>query len=68
VVSVIGTPADDDCSFLHERAIQFMSHMEECQPQSFGALFPAAHHEAIDLLSKLLVFDPRKRLKREAGA
>ena len=62
VVSVIGTPADDDRSFLHERAAQFMSHMPECQTQGFGTLFPAAHHEAIDLLSKLLVFDPRKRL------
>ncbi len=62
VVSVIGTPADDDRSFLHEKAAQFMSHMPECQAQGFGTLFPAAHHETIDLLSKLLVFDPRKRL------
>ena len=62
VVSVIGTPADDDRSFLNEKAAHFMSHMPECQTQGFGTLFPAAHHEAIDLLSKLLVFDPRKRL------
>jgi serine/threonine protein kinase len=62
VLSVTGTPAAEDCTFLGERAIRFVSNMEERQPQSLSALLPAAHHEAVDLLSKLLVFDPRKRL------
>ena len=63
VLSVIGRPAAEDCAFLGERAIHVVSRIEAPrQPKSFGALFPTAHHEAIDLLSKLLVFNPRKRL------
>jgi serine/threonine protein kinase len=36
--------------------------MEKRQKQSWDKMFPTASQQAIDLMSKLLVFDPKKRL------
>jgi mitogen-activated protein kinase 1/3 len=65
IVSVLGTPAPEDYSFASEKAIAFILQMEKRQKQSLDKMFPAASHQAIDLLTKLLVFDPKKRLTAE---
>jgi serine/threonine protein kinase len=65
IVAVTGTPAPEDMSFMFGEVPNFVLQMEKSDAQSFDAMYPDAHHEATDLLSKLLVFDPRKRLSVE---
>jgi mitogen-activated protein kinase 1/3 len=65
IVSVLGTPAPEDYSFASEKAIAFILQMEKRQKQNLDKMFPAASPQAIDLLTKLLVFDPKKRLTAE---
>jgi serine/threonine protein kinase len=65
IVSLLGTPAPEDTSFASEKAINYLSTMEKRQKQSWDKLYPAASPQAIDLMSKLLVFDPKKRLTAE---
>jgi serine/threonine protein kinase len=65
IVSVLGTPAPEDYSFASEKAIAFILQMDKRQKQNFDQMFPAASPQAIDLLSKLLVFNPKRRLTAE---
>jgi serine/threonine protein kinase len=65
IVSVVGTPAAEDYTFASEKAIAFIMQMEKRQKQSLDKMFPSASPQAIDLLTKLLVFDPKKRLTAE---
>lgn len=36
--------------------------MPKKQPKAFDKIFPQANKEALDLLSKMLIFDPSKRI------
>lgn len=62
IVHLLGTPASEDMEFLSEEAKNFLLAQPFQEARPFTELFPAATPEAADLLSKLLVFHPDKRL------
>jgi serine/threonine protein kinase len=59
----LGTPSDDDLAFVtSDRAKRFMRGQEKRERVPFAQLFPRANPQAVDLLEKMLVFDPAKRI------
>ncbi|CCD12918.1 unnamed protein product [Trypanosoma congolense IL3000] len=62
IVNFLGTPALEDMEFLSDEAKNFLLAQPFQEARSFNVLFPMATPEAADLLSKLLVFHPDKRL------
>ncbi|KAK8936024.1 hypothetical protein KSP39_PZI013731 [Platanthera zijinensis] len=62
VMQLIGTPEESDLGYLNENARRYVSQLPHHKPQSFPEKFPHVHPQAIDLIQKMLTFDPRKRI------
>ncbi|EPY32325.1 extracellular signal-regulated kinase 1/2 [Angomonas deanei] len=62
VVNLLGTPSVEDMEFLSSDAKTFLQNQPFRKGRPFTSIFPMATPEAADLLSKLLVFHPAKRL------
>lgn len=45
-----------------EKARRYLRSLPQCPRSSFRALYPQADPQALDLLDKMLVFDPAKRI------
>lgn len=62
----LGTPREDELHFVtSEKAMRFMKNQPMKPAIPFNKLFPTAKPTAIDLLEKMLVFDPAKRISVE---
>ncbi|KAJ2000201.1 MAPK protein hog1, partial [Coemansia sp. S85] len=60
---LLGTPPDDVIQTIgSENTLRFVQSLPRREPVSFKARFPGIEPLAIDLLEKMLVFDPRKRI------
>ena len=62
IVKLLGSPSMEDMEFLSPAAKAFVLSQPHCAAVPFKDIFPMATPEAVDLLSKLLVFHPAKRL------
>ena len=51
--------------FLNENAKRYIRQLQLHRRQSFLEKFPAVHPAAIDLVEKMLTFDPRQRITGE---
>ena len=61
---MLGSPSKEDLNFItNSQAKEFVMKLPKRTKQQFGALFPKANPVALDLLSKLLVFNPKLLLK-----
>lgn len=59
----LGTPTDEDLSFVtSEKARRFMKSQSVKEKVPFSKLYPNTEASAIDLLDKMLIFDPSKRI------
>jgi mitogen-activated protein kinase 1/3 len=62
IIAVLGTPGVDDCAFIgNESALKYIKSLPKRSKQSWKSLYPKANPQALDLLSKILVFNPDKR-------
>lgn len=62
VISVLGTPTYDDLSYIcNEQALMFVKSLPKRSKQSWQSLYPKSNPLALDLLSKMLTFNPNKR-------
>ncbi|TMW66378.1 hypothetical protein Poli38472_004143 [Pythium oligandrum] len=62
----LGTPTEDELHFVtSEKARRFMKNQPMQPGVPFARVFPTAKPAAIDLLEKMLVFDPAKRISVE---
>jgi mitogen-activated protein kinase 1/3 len=61
IISVLGTPHRDDIMG-HEKALNYMKTLPYKSGVDFRQKYPNASHHALDLLSKLLTFNPNKRI------
>jgi mitogen-activated protein kinase 6 len=64
-LQLIGTPSEADFGFLNENAKRYIRQLPLHRRQSFTEKFPHVHPAAIDLVEKMLTFDPRQRITGE---
>eukprot|EP00268_Persea_americana_P012724 TRINITY_DN1543_c0_g2_i1.p1 TRINITY_DN1543_c0_g2~~TRINITY_DN1543_c0_g2_i1.p1 ORF type:complete len:396 (+),score=61.32 TRINITY_DN1543_c0_g2_i1:523-1710(+) len=65
LMELIGTPTEADLGSLNESAKRYIRQLPRHARQSFAEKFPNVHHLAIDLVEKMLAFDPRLRITVE---
>ncbi|KAK2407016.1 mitogen-activated protein kinase protein MMK2 [Trifolium repens] len=64
VTELIGSPDDASLGFLRsENARRYVRQLPQYPKQNFSTRFPNMSPGAVDLLEKMLVFDPSKRIK-----
>ena len=63
IFDVIGQPPEEDLQFITDpKAVMYIKSFSDIQGTGLSTLFPASPSDAIDLLSRLLKFDPNKRI------
>ncbi|GAX82696.1 hypothetical protein CEUSTIGMA_g10122.t1 [Chlamydomonas eustigma] len=68
ITKVIGSPSDNELHFISsERAKRYIKSLPKNDRVSFQAMWPNANATAVDLLDKMLVFDPSKRITVEGA-
>uniref|UniRef100_A0A7N0R894 Protein kinase domain-containing protein n=1 Tax=Kalanchoe fedtschenkoi TaxID=63787 RepID=A0A7N0R894_KALFE len=66
VTELIGSPDDSSLGFLRsDNARRYVRQLPQYPKQQFSTRFPSMSAQAIDLLEKMLVFDPEKRVTAE---
>ena len=66
IFEVIGTPEEDDKSFVtDQKASEYLEAFPKRPKTDLNKLYPGAGEEALDLLSKILVFNPYFRISVE---
>lgn len=66
IAEIVGTPSESDLSFItSEKALKFMRSLPVKRKADYAKMFPKASAEALDLLDKLLTFNPNKRISVE---
>lgn len=62
ITSILGSPTKEDLSFITKKeARDFVLKLPKKKGKSLSSIFPNANSVALDLLSKMLVFNPLKR-------
>jgi mitogen-activated protein kinase 1/3 len=60
---LIGSPDDASLGFLRsDNARRYFRQFQQYRKQKFSSRFPNMLPEALDLLEKMLIFDPNKRI------
>jgi mitogen-activated protein kinase 6 len=62
VIAVLGTPSEEDLADTSEEAKRYIASLERRKPVDFAVMFPNATPQAIDMLSRMLKFHPKKRI------
>jgi serine/threonine protein kinase len=62
LLQLIGTPNEADLDFVNENARRYIRQLPRHASQSLSEKFPHVHPSAIDLVEKMLTFDPRQRI------
>ncbi|KAF1313430.1 Cmgc/mapk protein kinase, partial [Globisporangium splendens] len=63
ILQMVGSPPKDDMDFItNAKAKKWMARQADHEPKSFSKVCPSAPADAIDLMARLLEFDPRKRI------
>ncbi|KAH9775394.1 hypothetical protein WN944_012965 [Citrus x changshan-huyou] len=66
ITELIGSPDDASLGFLRsDNARRYVRQLPRCRKQQFTTRFPNISSGAVDLLEKMLVFDPNKRITVE---
>ncbi|KAL7308748.1 MAPK protein hog1 [Mucor circinelloides] len=66
ITELLGTPPDDlIATICSENTLRFVKNLPKREPIPFNQRFAGQDPQAIDLLEKMLTFDPRKRITAE---
>jgi mitogen-activated protein kinase 1/3 len=62
IVGILGSPTEDDMEFIgNDLARKYIKSLPKRNKQGWSTLFPKGNPVALDLLSKMLTFNPEKR-------
>jgi mitogen-activated protein kinase 3 len=65
---VIGTPTDDELGFIrNEDARKYMRHLPQFPRRPFVSLFPRMQPVALDLIERMLTFNPLQRITGQSA-
>jgi len=68
IIEVTGRPSKDDIEAIQsEFAGTMLESLPDTEPRSLQSLYPNASEDALDLLQKLLMFNPDKRISAEGA-
>jgi len=63
IIDVLGTPTTSDLAIIqNEQAVEYIKSLPKREKASFKKMFPNSNQQAVELLEKMLVFDPSKRV------
>ncbi|XP_075511589.1 mitogen-activated protein kinase homolog NTF3-like isoform X2 [Primulina tabacum] len=63
IINILGSQQEDDLKFIdNPKAKKYIKSLPFSMGTTFSHLYPHAHPLAIDLLQKMLIFDPSKRI------
>ncbi len=63
ILGVVGKPSEEDCAFItNPETLKVLREMPEIPRKDLSENYPDAGKDAIDLLNRMLVFNPFKRL------
>ena len=63
IFDVIGTPKDEDMSFVTDKnGVLYLKSLKKRQKQNLKSKYPGSSDEAIDLLEKMIKFNPNERI------
>ena len=63
IFDVIGTPTDDDMQFITDpNGVLYLKSLKQRPKKNLKTKFPGSSDDALDLLDKMLKFDPNKRI------
>ncbi|KAF0982511.1 hypothetical protein FDP41_011441 [Naegleria fowleri] len=66
ITDALGTPLEEDMEHVkHSEARRYIRNLPKKKPIPFKQLFPKAKKDELDILSKMLVFNPKKRISAE---
>ena len=66
ITKVIGSPSEEDLMFISsEKARRYIRSLPKHEHVDFCKLYPHANEQALDLIDKMLVFDPNRRITVE---
>lgn len=66
IFDVLGTPSKEDTKFVtNPKALQYIQSMEGKPPVPLKQIYPKANPLALDLMEKMLTFNPKKRISVE---
>jgi len=64
----LGTPTEEEFEFVTDaKAIEYLKSFPPKKKGDLNEIYPAAGVDAIDLLHKCLLFNPKKRITIEEG-
>ncbi|MCQ2821482.1 MAG: mitogen-activated protein kinase [archaeon] len=64
IFDVIGTPSEEDIQFISdENALLYLKSLKERPKKNLKNKFPGSPADSIDLLEKMLIFNPSRRIK-----
>lgn len=66
IFGVLGTPQGDDYDFINnDKALEYIKGLKPRPKIAFSKIYPNASDHALDLMEKMLMFDPQKRINVE---
>ena len=66
IIDVLGTPSEEDlASISNAQAVQFLRTLPVKPRKPWSEIFPSADPKALELLSRMLIFNPAKRCSME---